>query len=70
MLLECWIPKATDTTSEYVILIAIPLQQWLHERASLLRYSTLPHLFALHFPGMYTFLFVTVIHYSCPASIN
>jgi hypothetical protein len=34
-----WIPKATDTHSEYVILIAFPLQQWLHERASMLRYT-------------------------------
>ena len=34
----CWIPKATDTHSEYVILIVFPLQQWLHERASMLRY--------------------------------
>ena len=32
-----WIPKATDTHSEYVILIAFPLQQWLHERSSVLR---------------------------------
>jgi len=32
-----WIPKATYTYSEYVILIAFPLQQWLHERASMLR---------------------------------
>ena len=32
----CWIPKATNTHSEYVILIAPPLQQWLHERASML----------------------------------
>jgi hypothetical protein len=31
-----WIPKATNTHSEYVILIAFPLQQWLHERASML----------------------------------
>jgi len=28
----CWIPNATDTYSEYVILIAFPLRQWLHER--------------------------------------
>jgi len=28
----CWIPKATNTASEYVIFIAFPLQQWLHER--------------------------------------
>jgi hypothetical protein len=33
----CWITKATDTHSEYVILIAFPLQQWLRERASILR---------------------------------
>jgi len=25
--------------SEYVMLIAFPLQQWLHERASMLRYT-------------------------------
>ena len=25
----CWIPKTTDTHSEYVKLIAFPLQQWL-----------------------------------------
>jgi len=31
-------PKATNTPSEYVILIDFPLQQWLQERASVLRY--------------------------------
>ena len=36
MRILCWIPKATDTHSEYVIGIAFPLQQWLHERASVL----------------------------------
>ena len=35
--IACWIPKATDTHSEYVILLVFPLQQWLHERASILR---------------------------------
>ena len=39
MRIACWMPKATDTHSEYVILIAFSLQQWLHERASLLRYT-------------------------------
>jgi len=34
-----WIPKATNTPSEYVILIAFTLQQRLHERASILRYT-------------------------------
>ena len=37
MRIECWIPKATDTHSEHVTLIAFTLQQWLHERASVLR---------------------------------
>ena len=30
MRIACWIPKATNTYSEYVILIAFPLQEWLH----------------------------------------
>ena len=34
-----WIPKATNTHSQYVILIAFPPQQSLHERASMLRYT-------------------------------
>jgi len=34
---ECWITKAKNTHSEYVILIAFPWQQWLRERASVLR---------------------------------
>ena len=35
----CRITKATDTHSQYVILTAFPLQQWLRERASILRYT-------------------------------
>jgi hypothetical protein len=42
MRIACWIPKATNTHSEYVILIAFPLQQCLRERASMLPYSELP----------------------------
>jgi len=38
----CWTTKSTNTHSEYVILIAFPLQQWLHERALMLGCSTLP----------------------------
>jgi len=33
----CWITKATNAHSEYAILIAFPRQQWLCERASMLR---------------------------------
>ena len=39
MRVACWTPKAKNTHLEYVILIAFPLQQWLHERASMLRYA-------------------------------
>ena len=39
MRIVCGIPKATNTHSEYVILIAFPLQQLLHDRASVLRYT-------------------------------
>ena len=38
MRVACWVPKATNTHSEYVILIALPLQQRWHERTSL-RYT-------------------------------
>ena len=34
-----WITKTTIKHLCYVILIAFPLQQWLQERASLLRYT-------------------------------
>jgi hypothetical protein len=37
MRVACWVTKATDTHSEYVTHIAFPLQQWLRERASVLR---------------------------------
>ena len=39
-----WIPTATNTHSEYVTIIALPLQKWLHARASVLRYTNVAHL--------------------------
>jgi hypothetical protein len=43
MRFACCIPKATNTHSEYAIIIAFLRQQWLHERASALRFvRTLP----------------------------
>ena len=41
------IPKATNTNSKYVILIAFSLQQWLHQNVSLLRYMYIASLFIL-----------------------
>jgi len=38
MRFACCIPKATDTYSEYVIIIGFLLQQLLQESASMLRY--------------------------------
>jgi len=58
MCIACWIPKATNTLSEYVILIAFPLQQWWHERASMLRYTyfvCLVHGFHYPPPGIFVF---------------
>jgi hypothetical protein len=37
MRFACWITKATDTHSQCVIFIALPRQEWLGERASILR---------------------------------
>jgi hypothetical protein len=39
MLIACWILKAISTHTEYVILNAFQLQQLLHKRTSLLRYT-------------------------------
>ena len=45
MRIACWIPKATNTHSEYVVLIFFPLQQWLHERS--------PHFLSCKYPGFF-----------------
>jgi hypothetical protein len=45
MRIACWVIKATDTHSEYVILTAFPRQQWLRERASILSYTCFACLF-------------------------
>jgi hypothetical protein len=39
MRIAYWIPKATNRHSECVILIAIPLQRYMHERAPVLCYT-------------------------------
>ena len=35
MRIACWIPTATNTNSEYIILISCPFRQWLHNRTML-----------------------------------
>jgi len=39
MRIACWTPHATNTHSQYMILIYFPLKQWLHQLASMLRYT-------------------------------
>jgi len=39
MRIACWIHKATNITSEYVIPVVCQLQQWLHEHTSVLRFT-------------------------------
>ena len=55
MRIAYWISKATSTHLEYIILIAFSQQQWLHERAYMLRYSTLPVMFCYLLP-FYTYI--------------
>ena len=44
MRIVCWIPKATNTHSDCVILIAFPLQQELRKCISVLCYTYIAHL--------------------------
>ena len=36
LLIACWITEATNTLSEYVILVAFPWQQWIHKHTLVL----------------------------------
>ena len=45
MQITCWTPKATSTHSEYVIILALPLQLWSHESTAVLRYTFIVRLF-------------------------
>jgi len=51
--ITCRIPKATNTHTEFVIIIEFPLQQWSHERTSILRHTYTPVFF---FPPFLCFL--------------
>jgi hypothetical protein len=47
----CWITKAKNTHSLYVTLLAIPVQKWLHEHTSILRYRAFPALLNVKHDG-------------------
>ena len=60
--ITCWIRKFKNIHSEYVLPIVFPLQQWLHERSSMLRYMYIPCLVL----SQYTALFcVNLYNISC-----
>jgi hypothetical protein len=42
MRIPCWIIKAVNINSEFVTLVAFPQEQWLHERASIVRLTYNP----------------------------
>ena len=56
MRIAFWIRKATDTFSEYVTFIAFPLQQWMHECASMLRDTCIASLLFFSFIFCYVIL--------------
>ena len=73
--ITCWITTATNTFSEYVILIAFPRLQWLLGCSSVLRYTYIARLVfymkssseALLYTG-YKFLTSDWIQDSCPSA--
>ena len=62
MRILCWIPKATDTHSEYAIFIAYTLQQWLPQTSQCYVILTLPVLLLL--------LLLPSLEYQQPLSTN
>jgi hypothetical protein len=58
-----WIPKATNTHSEYVILIAFPLQQWLTRTR--LNVTLYLHCLSRYLIILCFFLIECLLYYSC-----
>ena len=78
MRIACWILKATNTHSECAIFIPFLLQQWLHVRVSMLRYTYIACLVTTLHKSMGTPRLVVVtpclcesrhsVHFSHPAT--
>jgi hypothetical protein len=61
----CWITKATNTHSEYVILIYFPQQQWLCECTTMLHYMNISCIVSIwHYKNM------KIYEYRCTRSSN
>jgi len=63
MRFACLITEATNTHSEYVICLAFPQQQWLHDRASFLHFTFIASLNFRFSPCV-----VTVSHFYYPTN--
>jgi len=68
MRIACWITKATNTHSQYVIIITFPLQQWLHERTSMLRCTCIGCLSCLSLDAY--LLRIPMFHCTCDVAQN
>ena len=66
MRIACWISKATDIHSEYVILIVIPRQQWFRDGTSMLRLFV--HSLSLYVLGTSCFVHTTEACVGCKAT--
>ena len=58
--IACWVRKATNTCSEYIILIAFPVHQWLHKSASVLCCTYIACLFRV-----YCMIYIFVYRLQC-----
>jgi len=56
MRIACWVTKVPNKHLEYVTLIAFPLQQWICEHASMLRYAYTACLVNILYKRVYFFL--------------
>ena len=73
MRIACWIPKATNSHSEYVILTAFPLQPWMQGGSSLIHYTFIAFLFRINIlmlDRLYKDLFLNVLRYNGTNSDN
>jgi hypothetical protein len=61
MPIACWITKATNTHSDYEIIIAFSLQQLLHERASMSRCTYINSLVLIMIQNKFSFLHKIII---------
>jgi uncharacterized metal-binding protein len=66
MRISRWVPTVANTHSEYVVLIDLPLQQWLYDRSSMLRYTYLACLLYFSYrSAAHTYLDVHVKETAC-----